>query len=92
MSRFDDVGFPACDGLLLYETNEEKAASRNNQNAPNLHFNNSLYLTGSDHKAVSNISNEAVNMNPKISTRNQKRSLKVRVKEISLIVSNEGQA
>lgn len=33
MSRFDDVSFPAYDGLLLNETNEEKAAPRNDQNA-----------------------------------------------------------
>lgn len=73
MSRFDDVGFPACDGLLLNETNQENAAAKNDQNAPKMHFNNRLYLTGSHHKAVSNISNEAVNMNPKISTRSQKK-------------------
>lgn len=82
MSCFDDVGFPACDGFLLNGINEEKAAKRIDQNPPKLHLNNSLHLTGSHHKAVSNISNEAVNMNPQISTRSQKRHLKVRVERI----------
>lgn len=64
---------------------------------PKPHFNNSLYLTGSHHKAVSNISNEAVNMDPKISTRSQRRKnkdvrIKLELKEISLIVSNVVQA